>query len=156
MIATNFDILIPPGFHNGLFDDPDYNFLSDGAFQINFGLTFLKEFKKSWIESHIIYRFKTEEFKDDIIIFTEAGLSTVPGTALSMSLEFIQNTGNFNNARDFTPKETPTQYNSFSVGFNFLINFDKHIYSNFSYNVNLIGKNYWNFGLFNIQLGYKI
>ncbi len=156
IIATNLDFFIPPGFHKGLYDDPDYNFLSDGAFQINFGLLLMKEFKKGWIETQINYRYKAEDFIDDITISTEVGLSTVPGTALSTSLEFIQSLGDFTYAREFAPKETTSQFNSLAAGFNFLIFFDEHVYSNFSYKVNLIGKNLWNYGGYNINLGVKL
>ena len=53
--AFSAELRIPPGFHNGILNDPDYKFLSNGAFESRTGVIFGIKFEKSWLESSIDY-----------------------------------------------------------------------------------------------------
>jgi hypothetical protein len=143
---------IPPGFHNGILNDPDYNFLSDGAFEVYGTVGGTLHLKESWIEAGITYNYRDEELVDQLIFDLEAGLKTVPGTALGVYGRYFQSLGNMDDAPDFDPRNTIIQQDLLKVGALFDIYFD-NFYSRFEYSVNLYGRNTYTGGIFSISAG---
>jgi len=154
--AWLFEGRIPPGFHRGIHDDPDYEFLSDGAFEALTGFSLNVKFKKSWLETAILYNYRDEELSDQFIFHTQFGVSTVPGSKLLGFVNFIQSMDSFEHAVKFDPKETTLQKNLFNLGFMFQLFFSENLYGEFSYKVNLLGKNAWNLGGFLIGAGARL
>ncbi len=154
--AWLFEARIPPGFHRGIHDDPDYEFLSDGAFEAITGFSLNAKFQKSWLETAVLYNYRDEELVDQFIFHTQFGVSTVPGSKLLGFVNFIRSTGSFEDAVEFDPKETILQKNLFNLGFMFQLFFTENLYGEFSYKVNLLGKNAWNLGGFLIGAGARL
>ncbi len=150
------ELRIPPGFHNGIQNDPNYQFLSDGAFETLIGAVIGIKFEKSWFETSFNYNFRSEDLVDYYLIHTEGGISTVKGSRLVFALDFLQSTESFNNAVKFDPLKTTLQSNSFDAGFLFELFLTENLYSQFSYQLNLLGKNTLNIGGFTIVAGYRI
>lgn len=146
---------IPPGFYNGILNDPDYNFLSDGAFEFLGTLGGAMHFDKSWIEAAVTYNYRDEELADQMIFDLEAGLKTVPGTALGVYGRYYQSFGNMDDAPNFNPRHTIIQQDLLKVGALFDIYFD-NFYSRFEYTVNLYGRNTYTGGIFYIRAGFII
>jgi hypothetical protein len=143
---------IPPGFHKGILNDPDYNFLSDGAFEFLATIGGSFRFDKTWIETDITYNYRDEELVDQIIFDLEAGLMTVPNTALGVYGRYYQSLGIMDDAPDFDPRMTIIQQDLLKVGALFDIYFD-NFYSRFEYSVNLYGKNTYTGGIFYLRAG---
>jgi len=154
--AISGEIRIPPGFHNGIQNDPDYQFLSDGALEFHSGLILGVKFEKGWLESSIAYHYRAEDLVDNLFIHTEGGISTVPGSKLMAYIDFTQSFGTFNNAVQFNPRYTTLQEDIFDIGFLFQLFVTDHLYGEFSYKINLLGKNTWNLGGFIIAAGVRI
>jgi hypothetical protein len=150
------ELRIPPGFHKGINNDPDYDFLSDGAFEFHSGIILGAKLEKGWLESQILYRHRTEELVDELFIHTEAGLATVPGTGLMIFLDFIQSMGTYKNAREFIPHETTLQENLINAGAKFKIFLTETFYVDFSYSIILTGKNTMNKSGYNFGAGIII
>lgn len=147
---------IPPGFHNGIQNDTDYKFLSDGAFEFHTGIILGITFEKSWLESSFSYNFRAEELVDYVKIHTEFGVSNVPGAKLGMRLDFIQSMGNFTQAVEFDPKKTTLQENVLQAGFLFNWFLTDNLYLDFSFEANLLGKNNINKSGFLLGAGIRL
>jgi hypothetical protein len=150
------ELRIPPGFYDGIQKDPDYEFLSDGALELHGGMLLGVKFARSWMESLILYKFRGEELSDLLFIHTEIGLSTVPGTKLLGFFDFTQSFGSFENAVKFDPRKTTIIENNFDVGVYFSIFVTDNLYGEFSYKVNLLGKNTMNVGGYLVGIGVKL
>lgn len=149
------ELKIPPGFYNGVLDDPQYEFLSDGALEVNGGFLLGVKFAKSWMESQVIYKFRGEELNDLLFIHTELGLSTVPGTKLKGFFDFYQSFGTFSGVV-FNPEKTILIENKFDVGVYFSIFVNDNLYGEFSYKVNLLGINSMSTGGYLVGIGVKL
>jgi len=147
---------IPPGFHNGLHDDENYNFLSDGAFEVSSGLILGAKFEKGWLESRVYYHYRTEEFKDLLVIHTQAGLSTVPGAKLMAFVEYAQCFGAYRDAVILDPKMTTLQENYLNLGLLFRLFVTDELYGEFSYQLTVLGKNTLNKGGYFFNIGVRI
>jgi len=155
-MAAMAELRIPPGFHNGIQSDADYKFLSDGAIEVMSGILLGIKFEKGWLESSFSYHFRDEELVDYIKIHTEFGLTTVPGSKLGGQFNFIQSMGNFNEAVEFDPRLTTLQENILQTGFFFQLFITDNWYVDFSYNINLSGKNSLNKSGFLVGAGIRI
>ncbi|MFH1051779.1 MAG: hypothetical protein V1779_12730 [bacterium] len=155
-VAALAELRIPPGFHQGIQNDPDYTFLSDGALEIHTGFLLGIKFEKGWLESAFSYHYRGEELVDYVNIHTEFGLTTVPGSKLGAQLDFIQSLGNFNEAVEFEPRLTTLQENLLQAGFMFQLFITDNWYVDFSYKVNLIGKNALNKSGYLIGAGIRL
>ncbi|MGA2298469.1 MAG: hypothetical protein ABSG15_13065 [FCB group bacterium] len=155
-MALSFESRIPHSFHHSILNDPSYPFLSAGAFEFLPGVILGLKLEKSWLETSIIYNIRELELKNQILIHTEAGLSTIPDTKLKITADFIQSTSSFKYAVPFDPEKTILQENIFRLGFGFSIFFTDRVYSEFSYNVSLLGKNSWNMSTFYLSTGMLI
>ncbi|MFA6570153.1 MAG: hypothetical protein WCT77_02850 [Bacteroidota bacterium] len=144
---------MPHRFYNGIQTDPDYQFLSDGAFELITGAMFGLKLEKMNFESSIFYNIRGEDLVDQYIIHTKAGLSTVPGTELRLTIDFLQSTKSFKNAVPFDPRKTILQENNIKIGFGFNMMIDDAIYADFCYRITPIGKNSWSLGTFYLACG---
>jgi len=142
--------------HKGIQNDPNYQFLSDGAFETIIGAVLGVKFEKSWLETSFQYNFRGEDLVDYYLIHTEGGISTVKDSRLLFFIDFLQSASSFKNAVKFDPLKTTLQSNSFNAGFLFELFLNDNIYTQFSYNLNLLGKNIMNIGYFTIAAGYRI
>ena len=144
---------IPPGFHQGILDDPDYPFLSDGAFEFLGTIGSNLGFKESWLEASVTYNYRAEELRDQLIFYLEGGLKTVPGTRLGVFGTYFQSLGDMDDAPDFNPRMTIIQQDLLQVGAFFDIYFFENFYSKFEYHVNLYGRNTYTGGTFYVRAG---
>lgn len=154
--ALLFEFRVPPGFHKGIQNDPNYPFLSDGAFETLIGAVIGVKFEKSWLETSFKYNFRGEDLVDYYLIHTEGGITTVKDSKILFFFNFLQSAGSFKNAVKFDPLKTTLQSNSFNAGFLFELFLTENLYTQFSYNLNLLGKNTLNIGWLTITAGYRI
>jgi len=154
-VAVTGELRIPPGFHNGIQNDPGYEFLSDGAFEIHTGIILGVTFEKSWLESSFSYHLRGEELVDYLQVHTEFGLSNVPGAKIGVRLDYLQSMGNFNSAVEFDPRKTTLQENALKAGFLFNWFLTDNFYIDFSFGVNLLGKNTLNSSGFVTGIGVR-
>jgi hypothetical protein len=152
-MAVAFEARIPHSIRHSVINDPSYPYLSAGTFEFLPGVILGLKLEKSWLETSITYNIREEELKNQILIHTEAGLSTIPDSKLKITADFIQSTSSFKYAIPFNPEKTTLQENIFRLGFGFSIFFTDKIYSEFSYNVSLMGKNSWNISTFYLSTG---
>ena len=87
-------VKIPPGFHNGIYDDPEHpSFLSDGYLQVTSTLNFGFTFNETWFKGNVGYNWRDEEPLDEIIYNAEIGLSKVEGTGIYAGCSGVVSTG---------------------------------------------------------------
>lgn len=87
-------VKIPPGFHDGIYDDPEHpTFLSDGFMQVTSTLNFGFNFKEIWFKGSAGYNWRDEEPLDEIIYNAEVGLSKVEGTGIFVGCNGVITTG---------------------------------------------------------------
>lgn len=87
-------VKIPPGFHQGIYDDPEHpSFLSDGFFQVTTALNFGFNYKELWFKGSAGYNWRDEEPADEIIYNAEIGLSKVEGTGIFAGFSGVLSTG---------------------------------------------------------------
>lgn len=86
--AAGVEARIPPGFHQGIYDDPAHpTFLSDGFFELRstlFGAW--SNGDNLWAKGGVGYAFRAEEPVDALTAEAEIGFSSVPGTGLFLKL----------------------------------------------------------------------
>ncbi|MCE2502956.1 MAG: hypothetical protein J4G05_02690 [Chlorobi bacterium] len=81
--AVSSMVRIPPGFHNGIYDDPNHpTFLSDGYLQFLNILHFGYAGDEFWLKGSIGYNVRTEEPVDEIVYYGQAGISRVEGAGI--------------------------------------------------------------------------
>lgn len=142
-------------YHNPLIDSLDFNFLSDGAFEFLAGTSFGFKAQKFSFENEVLYNYRAEDFKDQLIINSALGFTTVPNTKLTLFGIFKVSLASFDNARPLIPNEEVIQENNFAAGAEFMIMPFEDIIGKINYHVTLFGKNTWNYGVFNIYVGYQ-
>ncbi|MEO5931536.1 MAG: hypothetical protein ABIR47_16500 [Candidatus Kapaibacterium sp.] len=87
-------VKIPPGFHNGIYDDPKHpSFLSDGYFQLLTSVNVGATINTVWLKGSVGYNYRDEEPLDEIVYSAEIGLSKVEGTGVFVLLNGVQSTG---------------------------------------------------------------
>lgn len=148
------EVRIPPGSHKGQFDDPDYDFLSDGAFEMYFQTGIGIITKSTQISTYFVYNIRDEEFSDRIISTTEFSFSTVEATRVFLRANFFHSLDDDNN-RPFHPLERPTHGDFFELQPGIIIDFGM-IAMQADYRVRLFGKNTWESGCFTILSKIKI
>ena len=85
---------IPPGFHQGIYDDPNHpTFLSDGYFQLTTAANLGIVMEETWLKGSVGYNWRDEEPLDEIIINAEVGFSRVEGTGIFMEVQTVLSTG---------------------------------------------------------------
>ncbi|MEZ4784255.1 MAG: hypothetical protein R3F28_09305 [Candidatus Kapaibacterium sp.] len=81
--AVSSLVRIPPGFHDGIYDDPNHpTFLSDGYFQLLNSLHIAYSGDEFWVKGSVGYNLRGEEPVDEIVYSAEAGVARVKGTGV--------------------------------------------------------------------------
>lgn len=148
------ELLIPPGFHKGIFNDPDYDFLSDGALQFIFGARAGIDLNGLKIGGQAEYHFRDEEFSNQLCATIEVALTTVEDTELRGYIKKISNMDSWNSDFLVNPRLTTVQEDILSLGFSFEMIVDKTFIGNFNYELPIAGKNTLNVGGFTIAITY--
>ena len=152
---SKLSLFIPPGFHNGIFDDPDYTFLSDGAMVFTPGLYMGCNFEKSWLELQAAYSFRGEELEDMYVIGLEGGLRNIENTALKATLSYHKSVNTIDeNSHAFNMLETPVHEDYIQLTPSFMIRFDSGLYVAVDYKLKLWAKNSWAGGRTSLYMGY--
>jgi hypothetical protein len=87
-------VKIPPGFHDGIYDDPEHpTFLSDGFLQVTTMLNAGFRHKDMWLKGGAGYTWRDEEPIDEIPFNVEVGFSRVEGTGIFVAVSGVVSTG---------------------------------------------------------------
>lgn len=150
-------VRIPTGFYNGLYNNPEYEFLSDGAFELHFETEVDVQIKQFTFENSIAIDFRDEEFENRIIWNSAIGVNSIPNTELLLFSEMSLSTAKFtSNTRHLVPHEEVAQENNYYAGAQFSILFSRNIGAKFGYQVSLAGKNSWKKGTSFVQFLYRM
>jgi hypothetical protein len=142
---------VPPGFSSPIIGNPDYPFLSDGAFEVRGGLELGFPASFGWAGISAMYNWRGEELKDELLVHAEAGFNKVENAFFKVHIDVVQSLSSFKDARNFEPNETQLQENYLSAGASFSLFFSKAWFVDIDYSVRVFGENTWN--LSNIILG---
>lgn len=86
--SVSSHIKIPPGFHDGIYDDPNHpTFLSDGYFQFTNSLNLGFQLDGVWFKGSAGYNVRGEEPVDEILYSAQIGLTRVEGTGIFLGVE---------------------------------------------------------------------
>lgn len=81
---------IPPGFHRGIYNDPDHpSFLSDGFFQAAAGLNLSLWAEPILLKGRMAYNWRDEEPVDEFQYALSAILTRVEGTGIQVGFEGV-------------------------------------------------------------------
>ncbi|MBK9248977.1 MAG: hypothetical protein IPM69_12895 [Ignavibacteria bacterium] len=153
--ALSLMMRIPPGFHNGVANDP-HEFLSDNAMQVLGGIEFGLPFKDGWMVSTLKYNYRFEDLQDELAFHVEAGSQKIPNTFIKIYGDILQSMGSFSNVGDFNPRRTILQENYIAAGATFGVQVAENWYLDVDYSARFTGKNSWNIGTFAIGLSATI
>jgi len=146
-------IRIPSLSQNGLYGHSD--FLSDGAFELLAGSYFGAKVNKTNFFTEVLYNYRAEDFKDQFIVNSGIGFTTVPNTELKLFAAMKVSASSFDNPRPLNIRETVNQENNYGIGAQFKINLTDEFITSFNYYVTLAGKNTWSYSLFSLYVGYQ-
>ncbi|MCK5741395.1 MAG: hypothetical protein KAH48_04195 [Chlorobi bacterium] len=146
----------PVGTHDGILNDPDYDILSDGAFQVLFGGAIGVKFKKIFLETAFTYYSRGEDLVDQYLIHSVFGLSTVESTALTAFVDIVQSTEPMNNVVLFDPRNTTLQEEIIGMGIAVNMTIKDKYDIDVGYRLVLSGKNTSKYGGFFVKFGYLI
>jgi hypothetical protein len=155
---TNFNIelRIPPKFYNGVNSNPDYNYLSDGAFESLLGLQAGIDFNESWIEGNLIYNFRDEDLVDQYKAMLEFGIKSIPDTYLAGRAEYVFSALPMAEKSQFNLRQLPLQEDYLNIGFSIYILIKDIIYTNFDISAKMAGTNTWIGGNYKLSVGLKL
>lgn len=86
--ALGVEVRIPPGFHEGIYDDPNHpSFLSDGFFEVRGSLMAAWATPDFWLKGSAGYALRGEEPVDEIFGSIQVGHSSVAGTGVFVGVE---------------------------------------------------------------------
>lgn len=146
-------VRIPSRGQNGLYGHTD--FLSDGAFEFLAGSYFGAKVNKTNFFTEVLYNYRAEDYKDQFIVNSGIGFTTVPNTELKLFAAMHISASSFDNVRPLNIRETVSQENNYGVGALFKINLTDEFNTTFNYFVTLAGKNTWSYSLFTLYVGYQ-
>ena len=173
--ALSSMIRIPPGFHDGIYDDPEHpSFLSDGYMQFLNMLHLGYAGDEFWLKGSVGYNMRGEEPVDEIVYSAQAGLSRVEGTGVFIGLTGVSATedasmplrpfyagadgvGSERLRQDggtgrFATIDRETNVNMFAGGF---VQINKHLTLSTQYQIRLIGTNTLRLNTFSFAAGWK-
>lgn len=101
--AIALQVRVPPGFHRGIYNDPNHpSFLSDGFLEVRGQIAGAYAGDGFWVKGSGAYSWRDEEPEDQIVLEAQAGLSRVEGTGVFVSAEWLLSLGDASNpARPF-------------------------------------------------------
>jgi hypothetical protein len=147
-------INIPPGFKNGKQNDGELQYFF--SYQFPFGITSNLILNGDWIEASLYYYIRTGDFSDELKIHLEGGFSSVPDTKLVGMVDYILNVEKIDPNGIFNIRQNPFNENSLYLGAEFFIKLHKKIETSISYNVSVLGKNSWSFGIFGLKANFLL
>lgn len=147
---------IPPGFSDGIVDNPDYDFLSDGAFEALFGLELGAPTTYGWIGASARYNKRAEDYEDEILLHFEIGFNNIPQAAFKINLDLTQSVASMTDARPFNIRETQLQSNFFAAGAAFSLFLNEHWFIDANYSVRIFGENTWSLNTFVLGGGLRM
>ncbi|HOK15229.1 MAG TPA: hypothetical protein PLU67_00625 [Candidatus Kapabacteria bacterium] len=147
-------VYVPFGFYRGQ-DDPDYDFLCDGAFELLAGANFRHTIENVNFELGSIYNWRDEDLKPRFILNSKIGIVSVPGTQLLFFGRYFLPLGDNSKLPKFNLRRRPLNEETLQLGAGFNILFDNNVFINTGYNINIAGKNALGNGVFNVMLGYR-
>lgn len=86
VVSVSNMVHVPPGFHRGLYDDPQYPFLSDGYFENISALEFGTSFKWGWVEGKVAYHARDEDPSNQLEVQCTAGFSSQKSVTAKVTL----------------------------------------------------------------------
>jgi len=93
LTAVSSQVKIPPGFHDGIYDDPNHpTFLSDGYWQFTNSASIGFSAGDFWFKGSGGYNMRGEEPADEIIYSAQVGLSRIEGTGIYVGVEGVTST----------------------------------------------------------------
>ena len=141
---------IPPGFSRPILNNPDHEFLSDGAFEVRGGIELGIPASFGWAAFTALYNWRDEELKDEAHFHAEIGFNKVENAFFKFHVDVLQSLSSFDNV-EFTPRYTLLQENYVSAGASFTLFLTPTWFADVDYSVRIIGANTWN--LSNVVLG---
>lgn len=88
--ALTLQLRIPPGFHDGIYDDPNHpTFLSDGYLELLAGVAAAWSSDAVWVKGTTGVSLRAEEPADHLFAAIEVGHSRVEGTGVFIGLEGV-------------------------------------------------------------------
>lgn len=153
-LAAIAALSIPFGFYRGQ-NDPDYNFLDDGAFELFAQLKYRQTLDKMNIELASAYNWRDEDLKSRFIFNSKLGLISVPGTELSVFANYFLPLGDNKKLPPFNTRRRALNEETLQVGAAFRILFDNNFFMQTGYDINIAGKNSFGTGTFSFNVGYR-
>ncbi len=154
--ALTAQIRLPPGFSDGIVDNPDYDFLSDGAVEIAGGVELGLTTNYGWIGAAVRYNHRAEELEDFARISLETGLNTIPDSYLKFMIDIVQSLASFDDAREFSVRESPLQSSYIAFGASFGMFLSETFFVDVNYSLNLSSTNTWRLTKFGAGGGFKL
>ena len=91
--SVSSQVKIPPGFHDGIYDDPNHRtFLSDGYWQFTNAINIGIVQDDVWLKASAGYTMRGEEPADELLYSAQIGLSRVEGTGIYLGVEGVLST----------------------------------------------------------------
>ncbi len=149
------DVRIPPGFHNGLYDDPEFEYLSDGVFAMRIGAELGLPVSGGWLATRIAYALNAEERSDELHVCLEGGLNTVENAQIKLFVDGILALEDPETSRPFNVRETPSVEQYIVTGGSFIFNFSEALFADFTISAPLAGANTWNGAAVSFGIGLK-
>ncbi len=136
-------LYIPPGFSTPILNNPDDEFLSDGAFQVRAGIELGIPSSFGWVAFHALYNWRGEELQDEALFHAELGFNKVENAFFKFHMDVLQSMSSFDGV-EFTPSKTLLQENYVSAGASFTMFLSAAWFADVDYSVRIFGANTWN------------
>lgn len=89
-VSVSSQVKIPPGFHDGIYDDPNHpTFLSDGYWQFTNALNLGFSASDIWMKGSLGYNMRGEEPVDELIYSAQVGVSRIEGTGIYVGIDGV-------------------------------------------------------------------
>lgn len=147
--------VMPFGFHNGQMNDPNYDFLSDGAFELKLGSRVHYVGDGINLSGSVLYNWRDEDLEPLMIYNARIGIVSVPGTELAGFFNYYMPLKENSEVAEFNPRFRALNEETYQAGVSFKIILDNDMFFQASYTINLGGINTFGTGIFNIAAGIR-
>ena len=90
VVSVSASLHVPPGFHDGLFDDPHHLFLSDGFFEGIGRIEVGTRLKWGWIEAIAAYHARAEEAANQLEFRGVVGLASQERVQIKLTFQAVK------------------------------------------------------------------
>ncbi len=90
IVSVSAAVHVPPGFHQGLFDDPSHPFLSDGFFEGIARIEFGTRVKWGWIEAIAAYHARAEEAANQLELRGVVGFASQEHVKIKLTFQAVK------------------------------------------------------------------